>query len=225
MKSTPSTLHVARSVERALSLLEVVVSGNGITLTDAARAVDIPTSTALRHLRALEIDGYVVRGDDTAFEAGPRFVRLALTALDNAPAARLAQLARPLLIELEVSTEESAYLAVPEDGEHAVYVATQESRRAIRHVGWLGTQVSRHGTAVGEALSGRVRSGTAVARIGAVEPDVTAVASPVLGRDGSVVAALAVIGPTERLAGEALDRAKAAVARVAEGMNTTEVVR
>jgi IclR family transcriptional regulator, acetate operon repressor len=223
-QASGSNLHVARSVERALALLEVVVSGHGVSLTDAARAVDVPTSTALRHLKALEIDGFISRAGDATFEAGPRFVRLALVALDHAPVARLAQLAKPLLVELEESTEESAYLAVPEGEEHAVYVASQESRRAIRHVSWLGTRIPRHGTAVGETLSGAVPIGHAVARTGAVEPDVTSVASPVWG-PGGVVGALAVIGPAGRLTGAALERASRAVAKLAASMSTKEARR
>ncbi len=225
MKQAPgSNLHVARSVERALALLEVVVSGHGVSLTDAARAVDVPTSTALRHLRALEIDGFISRAGDATFEAGPRFVRLALLALDHAPAARMAQMAKPLLVELEELTEESTYLAVPEGSDHAVYVASQESRRAIRHVSWLGTRIPLHGTAVGETLSGAVPVGEAIARTGAVEPDVTSVAGPVWG-PGGVVGALAVIGPAGRLSGTALERASREVARLAASMSTTEAVR
>lgn len=225
MKQAPgSNLHVARSVERALALLEVVVSGHGVSLTDAARAVDVPTSTALRHLKALEIDGFIARAGDATFEAGPRFVRLALLALDHAPAARLAQMAKPLLVELEELTEESAYLAVPEGADHAVYVASEESRRSIRHVSWLGAPIPRHATAVGEALSGVVPIGQAVHRTGAVEPDVTSVASPVWG-PGGVVGALAVIGPSGRLAGAPLERAEREVARLAASMSTTEAVR
>lgn len=225
MKQAPgSNLHVARSVERALALLEVVVSGRGVSLTDAARAVDVPTSTALRHLKALEIDGFISRAGDATFEVGPRFVRLALLALDRAPAARLAQLAKPLLVQLEELTEESAYLAVPEGGDHAVYVASQESRRAIRHVSWLGTRIPRQGTAVGETLSGAVPIGNSVARTGVVEPDVTSVAAPVWG-PGGVVGALAVIGPAGRLSGAALEQAAREVARLAASMSTTEAVR
>lgn len=225
MKPDGTGLHVARSVERALALLDLVVSSGGISLTDAARSVGLPTSTALRHLKALELDGYVVRGEGASFQAGPRFVRLALTALDAAPAARLAQLARPHLVTLEEETGESAYLAVAEGSEHAVYVATQESRRAIRHVGWLGTRVPRDGSAVGAALAEDVDDDGVAVRTGAVEADVTAVAAPVYGPNRHVVAALSVIGPSGRMSGDELVTARRAVAAAARRMSTAEAIR
>ena len=222
MKVSSQGTHVARSVERALALLDSVVSHGSITLTEAARAVDVPTPTALRHLRALEVDGYVSRGTDGTYSAGPRFHRLALTALDASPTARLAQIAGPVLDSLEGATEESAYLAVPEGEDHAVYVAIRESRRAVRHVSWLGARIPRQGTAVGLALSGEVSAGSAVHVAGAVEADVVAIASPVTDRSGNAIAAVAVVGPEGRLRGKALDRATAAVIEAAADLGSVE---
>lgn len=196
---TARPLHVARSVERALKLLDLAVTNEGISLADAARAADLPPSTALRHLRALELNGFLTRTDGGAFAAGPTVVRLALTALNGSPPGRLAQVAQPFLVELSHATAETTYLAVPESPDLAVYLAHQESTREIRHVGWLGKQVTRHKTAVGLALSGEVAEGEAVTSSGAVESDVNAVAAPVYGRGNAVLAALAVIGPSFRL--------------------------
>ena len=65
--------------------------------------------------------------------------------------------AQPHLDRLAERTGESTYLAVS-DGRTATYVATAESSRAIRHVGWVGQNVDLSGTALGAALAGRVRS-------------------------------------------------------------------
>lgn len=212
-KESPSTLHRSRSAERVLALLDAVITGGSVTLTDAASQVDIPTSTALRHLRVLTNRGYVTRNDRGRYSVGPAFVRIALAAFHSGPYARLMAAAQPGLERLVEVTEESAYLAVRDGGE-AVYIATVESPRAIRHVGWVGKSVPLDGTAVGEALlSEAPESGVrpeAVLNTGAIEPDVTAVVAPIHGEAG-VVGAYSVLGPAERLAGRRREIATEAV--------------
>lgn len=216
-RKPPSTLHRSRSAERVLSLLDTVITNGAASLTDAAAAADIPASTALRHLRVLVNHGYLVRDDLAQYSAGPTFIRIALTAFQSGPYARLTAAARPGLERLVEVTEESAYLAV-RDGSEAVYIATVESRRAIRHVGWVGKSVPIVGTAVGEALLSEAPSPgarpVAVFKTGTIEPDVTAVVAPIHGSSGAV-GAFSVLGPAGRLVGERLERTAEAVVDVA----------
>lgn len=203
-----------RSTDRGLSLLRVVADRvDGITLSDAARTVDLSPSTALRHLRSLEAAGFVTRrADDGRYEPGPELYRIA-RALSTA--ASLPRLAEPLLAELAATTGESAYLAEPLDRSLAVYTCLAEGHHAVRHVSWLGHQVSRRDTAVGAALAGRVEHDGVAVRVDAVERGITAVSAPVLGADGSPIAAISVVGPSFRLQGSLLDRARSAVAACA----------
>lgn len=193
--------------------MDTVITSGAVTLTDAAARAGMPTSTALRHLRLLTNRGYLARGDRGRYSVGPAFVRIALAAFRSGPYARLMAAAQPGLDRLADVTEESAYLSV-RDGSEAVYIATVESRRAIRHVGWVGKSAPLAGTAVGEALlseapSSGVRPEAAVST-GAVEPDVTAVVAAIHGSAG-VIGAFSVLGPAERLVGERLERAATAV--------------
>ena len=158
-----STLHVSRSAERALMLLDTVISGGSVSLSQAARATEIAPSTALRHLRALAQFGYLVRDQSGQYSVGPTFIRIALAAFRSGPYARLTAAAQPQLEHLATITEESVYLAV-RDGTMAVYIATVESPRAIRHVGWVGRSVPIEGTAVGAALAATQRGRPARSR-------------------------------------------------------------
>ena len=209
----PSTLHRSRSAERVLRLLDAVIANGALSLTDAASQTDIPASTALRHLRVLVSHGYLVKDGLGTYSVGPTFVRIALASLQSGPYARLTAAAQPGLEHLAEVTEESAYLAV-RDGSEAVYIATVESRRAIRHVGWVGKSVPVGGTAVGEALlAGPLVAGSRPAPLcntGAIEPDVTAVVAPIHGSSG-VIGALSVLGPADRLVGDRLQTAAEAV--------------
>ena len=185
---------VPRAVGRAFELLELVVASGELNLTIAAQQAGLTPTTALRHLRALEALGYVHRDRDGVYSAGPAVFRLAAAARGDGPLARLVAAARPVLDELTATTGESSYLAVSE-ADHALYVATSESPRSIRHVGWVGRTVPLDGTAVGAALLGAPGPQH---RTGTIEPDIAAVAHAITDGD-RVVAALSVIGPAHRM--------------------------
>lgn len=201
---------VPRGVGRALDLLEIVLADEGCNLTTAANEAGLTPTSALRHLRALEARGYVARDDTGRYGVGPTMVRLAAGVRTQDPLDELVAAARPILDELAARTGESAYLAVA-DGETATYVASVESSRAIRHVGWIGQQVPLATTAIGAALD---RPGTVATRVGAVEPDIAAVSCAV-PPIGALRPALSVLGPAQRLAGPVLDAASAAVEHAA----------
>ncbi len=198
---------VPRSVGRVLDLLEIVLAEGSCKLTGAAEQAGLNPSTALRHLRALESRGYLVRGDDGAYRAGPTVWRLAAVFGGEAPVERLLASAQPLLDELAGESGESAYLAVS-DRRVATYVATADSPRAIRHVGRVGQTLPLRGTAVGGALAD---PGRCVVRAGAIEPDITAV-SRAVPADLPFDAAISVVGPVHRMDAEAVAAIEAALA-------------
>ena len=185
---------VPRSVGRVLDLLEIVLAEGHCNLTGAAERAGLNPSTALRHLRALEARGYLSRGDNGAYRAGPTMWRLATIFGGAEPVERLMATAQPLLDELAAGCGESAYLAVS-DRRVATYVATAESPRAIRHVGWIGQTVPLEGTAVGVALD---QPGRCAVRTGAIEPDITAVSRAVPAALPFDIA-ISVIGPAHRM--------------------------
>ena len=198
-------------------MLDAVVTNGELSLTAASAHTDMPASTALRHLRVLTDRGYLVKNGSGSYSVGPAFVRTALASLQSGPYARLRSAAQPELKRLVEATEESAYLAV-RDGDSAVYIATVEGRRAIRHVGWVGRSVPIEGTAVGAALVAAPLADGArpepLINTGAIESDVTAVCAPIHGVGGPV-AALSVLGPADRLAGARLQTAADAVIEAA----------
>ena len=112
-----------RATDRGLALLRVVADHpDGIALADAARAVDLTPSTALRQLRSLEAAGFAERDDDGRFAPGPELLRIARSLAGSAALPRLAERS---LATLATATGESAYLAEPVDARHAVYAAME----------------------------------------------------------------------------------------------------
>lgn len=213
MAATPteSDPAVPRSVGRVLDLFEIVLGAGRCNLTTAAAASGLTPTTALRHLRALEARGYVDRDGAGTFSVGPTMLRLAAVLADADPIGRLVATAQPHLDSLAAETGESTYLAVS-DGRIATYVATAESERAIRHVGWIGQNVSLDGTAVGEALR---TPGRCVTRTGAVESDISAI-SVSIPSPGPLEVALSIIGPEHRFTEPTRTEHEHALRRVAE---------
>jgi len=197
---------VPRSVGRVLDLLEVILIGGPCNLTTAAERADLSPSTALRHLRALEARGYIGRQANGTYHPGPTIFSLVSRLGHAASVQQLVNTAQPLLDELAAETGESVYLAVGDDST-ATYVATAESNRAIRHVGWVGQTVPLEGTAVGQALAA---PGNCVTKTGTIEPDITAI-SQAVPNDVGLNIAVSVIGPPHRMGDQAGPRIEAAL--------------
>jgi DNA-binding IclR family transcriptional regulator len=184
-----------RTVERALDLLAEVCLHPPISLTECARGVGLPASTALRLLRTLEASGFVARDASGAFRPGVRVLQLGATALGRQS---LVDLAQPSLARIVEKTGESTYLVVRGAGDTALYLAMAEGTHAVRHTSWVGRAIELADLAVGAALAGEVPAAGYVAQRDRIEPDVTAIAAPVR-RPGGVVAAINLLGPTYRI--------------------------
>jgi IclR family acetate operon transcriptional repressor len=195
MPTAISSRSSTRTVDRALGLLAVVCEQDAIMLSECARRAGLPTSTALRLLRTLEGSGFVARGPDASFRAGPRLVQLGASALGRQA---LVGLAEPALKRLVAATGESAYLSIAGPADTAIYIAMVEGTHAVRHTSWVGRAMPCADLAVGAALRGDVGASGYVAQRDRTEPDVTAIVAPIR-RPGGVAGALSLLGPTYRI--------------------------
>jgi IclR family acetate operon transcriptional repressor len=191
------------AVIRALRLLRAFERAESPqTLSELARGVDLAPSTASRLLGILEEAGFVSRGADRRYRLGPRVVQLGLLGLRRIS---LYDAALPHLHRLAAETGESTTLGVP-DGDQISYLAHVPSAEPVRHVEWAGSSVPRAGTAIGSAVSGRVGPEGYASTRRTVESGVTAIAAPVHGATGEVVAAVSVTGPSFRISDEDIRR-------------------
>ena len=184
-----------RTVERALDLLAEVCATPAISLTECARRVGLPASTALRLLRTLETTGFVERDGRGAFRPGVRVLQIGASALGRHS---LVQIAQPGLQRIVEQTGESTYLVVRGPRDTALYLAMAEGTHAIRHTSWVGRAIELADLAVGAALRDDVPEVGYVAQRDRLEPDVTAIAAPVR-RPGGIVAAINLLGPSYRI--------------------------
>ena len=224
--SSPSGADGVRSIQRALDVLALFDEHHPTpTLRDVVERTGLPKTTAVRVLATLESRGLVARVAETTYTCGPallRWVRLADRLWQVSPEARAAM---RTLVE---RCGETVNLYVRQ-GVERVSIAQVEGTATVRSVVAVGEPMplGRGATAKvllsgapdelvptlaasdhdldAAALARQVASiretGYAVSH-GERELGASAVAAPVHGEDGRVIAALSVSGPTSRFTAE-----------------------
>ncbi len=207
-----------RSVRRAFDLLGCFgADRKTISLSEAARAVELPLSTVSRLFGTLEEAGFVRRLTDGRYMPGGDLLRIGVGALHGMDLYGLCEVHLERLAEL---TGETANLAIPRDDREVLYIRQVLSRHSVRHDSWIGRSVPVKGTAVGDAILGRVNGAGFVVTRATLEPDVTAVAAPVFGAEARIVAALSVTSPSYRVDTDRIARTGAWLVREADEMSS-----
>jgi DNA-binding IclR family transcriptional regulator len=181
-------------LDKAMAVLHAVVE-TPCSLAELQERTGLPRATAHRLAISLEDHGLLRRDGDGRFELG-----LGLVPLGQAAAARypLDDLARPVLTDLRDETGESVQLFVRE-GMQRRCLLSLESTHGLRWIVPQGALLPLDVGSAGRVLSGEASRTGWIESIGEREPGVASVSAPVVGADGSVVAALSVSGPIERL--------------------------
>jgi DNA-binding IclR family transcriptional regulator len=185
------------------------VHGGADTLAALTTSTGLSRATAHRLAVALEVHGLLARDGSGKWRTGPHLAELAGTST-------LVERAAPVLARLRDATGESAQL-YRRQGADRVCVAAAERGSGLRDTVPVGATLPMNaGSAAqvllafshqppppGSVFTDRVlhevrRRGWAHS-VGEREAGVASVSAPVLGPDGSIVAAISVSGPIERL--------------------------
>jgi DNA-binding IclR family transcriptional regulator len=137
--------------DRVVRLLDVVgaSSADGLSVGDAARALEVHPSTASRLLATLEDAGMVERDAGTRrFQLGARILGLAASAVQRLP---IVSQARAELEELSTVTSETANLAIL-DRLHVVYVDQVTPAQTVVMASWVGRRSPAHASSSGKVL-------------------------------------------------------------------------
>ena len=228
------------AVERALAVLDAVAvaEDEDVGTNELARRTGINASTVSRLLATLAARGLVRHVEETGrYRLGPRLVQLGSAALAGLD---LRDLARPVLTALAAETGETATLSVPGEPD-AITIDFVQSSSSVQSVARVGRPSIAHATATGKvalAFGGaelpvgplraytnrtttdRAVLGTELARVrvrgfaealGEREDDLNAIAAPVFGARGELVAIVGVQGPESRFDAAAVRQASAAL--------------
>lgn len=212
------------SVDNALRLLQLFSRREPVRVSDAARELGVADSTAHRLMQMLRYHAYVQQDTRSkAYLPGPELVRIGLAVV---AASDLRSVARPWIERLVAEIEETVHL-VELQGAEIIFVDSVETQRSLRIGARTGQRLPAHVTAAGKVLlaalppaeldrllpadlSGASRASLSAdleaARaqgyawnFGESEPDVHAVAVPIVDGLGVTRAALTVSAPPSRL--------------------------
>ncbi|CAN5879126.1 IclR family transcriptional regulator [soil metagenome] len=217
-----------RSVDRALSVLQVIAEGGAAGVSEIAEATGTHKSTVFRLLATLEARGMVEQTHQRGqYALGYGVVQLARAATRRHD---LSVLSRPVCEQLAETVGETVNVSI-HDGTGVITLDQHIGPAAVTTVDWVGTRAPLHASAAGKVFlayapageltaSGRLERFTehtitrqadlraelaGVRRLGHAasleeqEDGLIAVAAPVRELGGAVVAALVVSGPTFRL--------------------------
>lgn len=145
-----ATDHV-ESLDRGLRLLQAFGSQPpAMTLSDIARAVDLPRATARRILLTLQRSGFV-SSDGKLFALTPQVLTLAASFLRSSPIVIVLQ---PVLDRVADAAKEIASLAVL-DGQDVVFIARGGPVRVFSGGLEIGYRLPAFCTSVGRVMLGR----------------------------------------------------------------------
>jgi IclR family acetate operon transcriptional repressor len=214
-----------QAVDRASTLLVAILeSEDRLTFTDLLQRSGLAKSTLSRLLSSLERHELVSRQEDGTLQAGAVITRYAHSAQPNDALLRIAQ---PHLEAMGVATGETVNLAIL-TGHEVEQIAQIDCTYLVGSVNWVGQRVPLHCSAVGKVFlaGGAELPGGRLTRLtphtitrredldrelalvrergwavteSELEPGLTAIAVPIHGGHGNVVAALSVSGPAMRL--------------------------
>ncbi|MEO6156208.1 MAG: IclR family transcriptional regulator [Ilumatobacteraceae bacterium] len=178
-------------IDKGAAIL-AAVAVEPLDLAGIQAVTGLPRATAHRLAVALEHHRLLRRDAIGRFCLGFELLRLGRLAAESFP---LADLAQPVLSELRDSTGESVQLYVRE-GEARRCVTSLPSPHALRWTVAEGALMPLHLGSAGKVLIGEARLTESVEER---EPGVASVSAAVCDTDGSVVAAVSISGPVERI--------------------------
>jgi DNA-binding IclR family transcriptional regulator len=229
----PAARRVA-AVERAAAVIDALADGRERGTNEIARRTGLHPSSVSRLLSTLADSGLVEHVAETGrYRLGLRLIELGNAVLGRLD---LREVARPHLRALVDETGETATLSAPGDPD-AITVDFVQSASSVQSVARVGRPSIAHATATGKvalafgdvelppgrlqaftertivdrrSLSAEIdavrRQGWAQAR-GEREEDLNALAAPVRGSRGELVAVLGIQGPASRFGEDAMARA------------------
>jgi DNA-binding IclR family transcriptional regulator len=181
-------------LDKAVHVLRAVAE-QPRSLNELQRATDLPRATAHRLAVALETHGLLRRDGDGRFDLGAELAALGRAASERFP---LVEVALPVLAELRDDTGEGTQLFVRE-GPSRRCVLSLQSPHALRWIVPEGVLFPLELGSAGRVLTGQSGADGWVQSVEEREPGVASVSAPIAGADGSVIAAVSVSGPIDRL--------------------------
>ena len=152
------------ALDRGLRLLQMFGTMSGpVTLSDLARAAELPRATARRILFTLERGGFVA-SDGKLFTLTPHVLTLASSYLRSSHVVTVLQ---PVLDQVATAAQEISSLAVL-DGDDVIFIARGSPARVFSAGIDIGYRLPAFCTSVGRAMLGQIDDAALLPRLAAM---------------------------------------------------------
>lgn len=149
-----------QSVERAISILEILEEYKESSVTEIAGFLSINKSTASRLLATLEAKNMVEKNKDSGkYMLGVSILRMSGAILTNI---NMSKVAEPYLHRLVKDTNESAHLCILSPDYKAVFIDQVKSPNGMNISGTIGSEEPIHCSAVGKCMAAFLPSETLI---------------------------------------------------------------
>jgi len=216
---------VDKTAAKVLALLEsLTASSTPRGVSDLARTLRVAKSNVHRHLGTLVALGYAQRSERGTYEPTLKCWSIGVAVLNRLD---LRRVARPHLEWLATRTDETVHLTIMDHGE-VVYIDKIESTHPVREFTRIGARAPAHCTATGKVMLafrdelptsplsrftshtirdlrrlktelGTVQRQGFALNLGEYGAHVNGIAAPIADHTGSVIAAVVISGPAERV--------------------------
>jgi DNA-binding IclR family transcriptional regulator len=140
---------IVRSVARAAALLKALAAkGRPMGLSDLAHAIEISKPATFHLLRTLELEGFVVKGEDATYQLDWGLYELGSAVIRSVDLTRVTRLHLDRLAE---ETGEAVLLSIL-DGESVLYLDRGQSTESFTMVANVGRRSPLHTNASGKVL-------------------------------------------------------------------------
>ncbi len=138
-----------QSVDRALDVLDVLTSSEGMTLSEIAAELEQSPATIYRVLSTLEAREIVeVNPNTQTWNIGPAAFQIGASFLRRSS---VIERSRPIMRDLMIQTGETSNLGI-EKSDMVIFVSQIETHESIRAFFPPGTQSPMHASGIGKAL-------------------------------------------------------------------------
>lgn len=144
----PSNPVKLRSVERALTLIRMLMGEKSLSVTEAARELQVNASTAQRLLATLVVNGFAVQRPDRRYAISPSMTTAGATIAGPPLSARL----RPYLEKLFEATGETVHIATLAGTRIQHLDGIEATHHALRFGLRVGVWLPAHLTSGGKVL-------------------------------------------------------------------------
>lgn len=193
-------------LDRSIAIIDAVASGEK-TLSQLSSDTGLPRATTHRLATALEMHQILVRTGSGAWTIGPALARYAASA-----PSQIIDAAKPIMAELVRTTNESVQL-YELTGSSRTCVAAIEPPSGLTHTVPVSSQLPLDRGSAAKVFAAHklvdapftdeemvtVRSTGIAESVAEREVGLASVSTPILGKNGAVLAVLSVSGPVERL--------------------------